>query len=375
MHSHPQSRRGKGHCASCGTEFHNRYKPEKCVKCGYGIGGTYVPSAASIQKKARESVPDAVMLFSTTDTSLFSVKTSKRNDRCFIVKESNDLLCCHPTCKDSRAVYMISNRPAEYACAHTDLCDNATSPISSSHLCPANMEAYADKGQIECINQLLEAEGHGNFQQHPHVFQVSERKFCVLGPASSSNTLGYCHVQHLSDGSFSCSGKNCRGSFTGRMKQKKAKAICDHLHILFCCYPSVLPKPVHSPLEPGPSTTPPDELFAESRGRQSTLKLNSQLWSMPLHIPSEVMMKISSFDSLSALKLQGGWPSEFCPSDLNCLLCGYKTSDSRLHPGSWGNSWLFTNGIGIKPVTIKVKRCLNMECQAMIQLFPYSLGK
>ena len=55
--------------------------------------------------------------------------------------------------------------------------------------------------------------------------QVSDTMYCVYGPITASNPLGYCHVRKNTDSShFLCTGKDCRG-FAGKGKQLKSKSM------------------------------------------------------------------------------------------------------------------------------------------------------
>ena len=69
------SQRGRGPCPNCKAEYFNRSKPPQCGMCGYALGGTFEPST----KKAKYS-PQAVEV----SDGIFSVKTSTRDDRCFV---------------------------------------------------------------------------------------------------------------------------------------------------------------------------------------------------------------------------------------------------------------------------------------------------
>ena len=40
---------------------------------------------------------------------LFSVRTSSRDDRCFVLKEGDFWICLHPECKNLRAMYEPTN--------------------------------------------------------------------------------------------------------------------------------------------------------------------------------------------------------------------------------------------------------------------------
>ena len=64
-------------------------EPQNCSKCGYELGGS-VPA-----KVPKLSCPSAVRIHK----DLFSVKTSFRDDRCFVLKEGDFWICLCPECE------------------------------------------------------------------------------------------------------------------------------------------------------------------------------------------------------------------------------------------------------------------------------------
>ena len=62
------------------------------------------------------SCPLAVRVHGHGD--LFSTRTSTRDDRCFVLKEGDFWICLHTECKNLRAMYVSSNRPADFTCSH-----------------------------------------------------------------------------------------------------------------------------------------------------------------------------------------------------------------------------------------------------------------
>ena len=102
------SNRGQGSCPNCATVYFNRSKPVECSNCGYHLGG----SAAA--KMPKLSCPVAVHIHG----GLYSVRTSTRDDRCFVYKECDNWICLHSKCKDIRAMYVSSNRTDEFSCQH-----------------------------------------------------------------------------------------------------------------------------------------------------------------------------------------------------------------------------------------------------------------
>ena len=105
------SQRGRGCCPNCKAQYYNRYKPSKCAMCGYALGGTFEPSV----KKIKHS-PGAVEIFK----GIYSVKTSTRDDRCFVTTDSKMWFCIHENCKIARSVKHNSSRLTDFTCVHID---------------------------------------------------------------------------------------------------------------------------------------------------------------------------------------------------------------------------------------------------------------
>ena len=102
------SNRGQGSCPNCATVYFNRSKPVECSNCGYHLGG----SAAAKMPKLSCPVADHI------HGGLYSLRTSTRDDRCFVYKECDNWICLHSKCKDIRAMYVSSNRTDEFSCQH-----------------------------------------------------------------------------------------------------------------------------------------------------------------------------------------------------------------------------------------------------------------
>ena len=79
------SQRGRGCCPSCKAEYFNRTKPPNCNMCGVALGETFEPS----RKKMKYS-PQAVEVKSG---SIYSVKTSRKDDRCFVTTDGTLWFC------------------------------------------------------------------------------------------------------------------------------------------------------------------------------------------------------------------------------------------------------------------------------------------
>ena len=67
---------------------------------------------------------------------LFSVRTSSRDDRCFVLKEGDFRICLHQDCKNLRATYVSSDRPAEFVCLHVKLVSDCVDMLLDNFLLP-----------------------------------------------------------------------------------------------------------------------------------------------------------------------------------------------------------------------------------------------
>lgn len=101
------SNRGQGSCPNCTMVYFNRSKPVECSNCGYHLEGS------ATAKMPKFSFPVAVHIHG----GLYSVRTSTRDDRCFVYKECDNWICLHSKCKDI-AMYVSSNRTGEFSCQH-----------------------------------------------------------------------------------------------------------------------------------------------------------------------------------------------------------------------------------------------------------------
>ena len=84
-----------------------------CVDLRWGGGGgTFEPS----RKKMKYS-PQAVEVKSG---SIYSVKTSRKDDRCFVTTDGTLWFCSVENCKLARSVQHNSSRLANFTCTHVD---------------------------------------------------------------------------------------------------------------------------------------------------------------------------------------------------------------------------------------------------------------
>ena len=115
---------------------------------------------------------------------------------------------------------------------------------------------------------------------------------------------------------------------------------------------------------------------SEVAGRRATLQLKMQL-SFPYDIPKGILQNILRLDSQTVLNGLGrdGWPSVYEPKEEICALCGVSLSSARPHPDqkTGDGGYLITNAVAFEKITILVKHC--PKCKALVQVFPYDLGK
>ena len=68
--------------------------------CGFFLGGSKEPAS----KKPKSCCPDAVVVTAPKEMSIFSTKTSTRDDRCFVMKKGDMFFYSHKYCISVRAV-------------------------------------------------------------------------------------------------------------------------------------------------------------------------------------------------------------------------------------------------------------------------------
>ena len=91
---------------------------------------------------------------------------------------------------------------------------------------------------------------------------------------------------------------------------------------------------------------------------------------IPYNIPPSIVSKSDSLFITEGIHC-------FEPLENACHLCGYLLSKSMFQQGSnsmGGNGFLITNKHPFVRIDIKVKKCLNKDCEATNVLFPYDQG-
>ena len=358
------SQRGRGCCPNCKAQYYNRYKPSKCAMCGYALGGTFEPSV--------KNSPGAVEIFK----GIYSVKTSTRDDRCFVTTDSKMWFCSHENCKIARSVKHNSSRLTDFSCVHIDevKLGNKCTPLSL--LKPELDKFVCSVALRNSIRDILNA---AELTQNIAV-QVSDMMFCVLGPISASNPLGYCHVRKNVSSGFICTGKDCRGH-SAKGKQVKTKSMCIHVAILLSCFvtntASSTSASTSNVLEEEVPTTMPAN-SKEPEKRFATLSVAEKIKCLPYVLPHDLLQSIAQRDACTLLGSDGeSWPDIFTPDMKNCQLCGSLLGDTTIHPGQSAShsGYLITELNPFKQVKILVKFCSSRSCSAMHQASVEKLGK
>ena len=135
----------------CGHKYMTARKPKLCEGCHFEIGGSYVP-------KPKLNIPDCVIVYIEGDTSLYSVNSSTRDDRCLVLVQGTNCLCYHETCKQQRAIHLSSSSERPFSCKHSEKIDRKPQePLEKYFLSDESIRTYpADIGTQETILSLME---------------------------------------------------------------------------------------------------------------------------------------------------------------------------------------------------------------------------
>ena len=116
--------------------FHSITLPVNCRNCGFNIGGT------------REAA--AVLVYENTNEKVFSVNTSTRDDRCFVMQEGSNFLRSHHQCKTRRATYVSSELTKDFACSLTEKCKQAANTDNNVYeLSPETIDKYQGDSSVK----------------------------------------------------------------------------------------------------------------------------------------------------------------------------------------------------------------------------------
>ena len=430
-----QSKRGQTCCPGCKKSFNNHCKSEKCSdQCSCYLGGDFVPS----EKKQKLNAPKSVLLFSRDDCSFYSVKTHSKDSRCLVIVDliRNVKQCLVQKCKEVRAAYVNSCNAELFSCEHTTLCENAVPPMKVYCLTDGVIDSYpCDQGTKAALNHLKQsstcpavfqvssvsfcvnvvatasnsvgfchmkntnskfvcafsdcarfasktkAAKHKKICMHQHVL------LCILQssgePATASGSLNetaiFSSLSAVSSGSsneivtFSSPSASSSGSSNETVTFSSPSAASPGSSYETVTFSSPSEASFGSSNETAFTATSHD---SEVSGRQATLELKMQL-SFPYDIPKGILQNILHLDSQTVLNGLGwdGWPSVYEPKEEICALCEVSLSSARTHPGQKTGDcgYLITNAVAFQKITILVKHC--PKCKALVQVFPYDLGK
>ena len=198
-------------------------------------------------------------------------------------------------------------------------------------------------------------------------------------------------------------------AFLRRESRRNLMAICDHLHVLFCCtelhntvnssttvLSTSAAAPAAAPSSDSTSSQSEDPQHAVSTSpaapsssesisslsedpqqpvsRASTLQLYANE-KLPYRYSTQFLNLVSRKDAATHLSCSGqGWPSIFEVADASCRLCGNPLGQSKVHSGSRGGSVLYSNLNPFKKVVVRVKECSSSLCKAMHRVFPTEKG-
>ena len=111
------------------------------------------------------------------------VATSSRDDRCFVLKEGNFWICLHPECKNVRAMYVSSDRPAEFVCSHVKLVSECVGVSGRFCLNAEKIASYpSDSETKELLKSLVIPVGYYA------AYKVTDKTYVVYGPPPPPQT-------------------------------------------------------------------------------------------------------------------------------------------------------------------------------------------
>ena len=364
------TKRGTGTCPNCHKVYSTRWKPDVCSGCGHNIGG----NARTTAKKPRLNQPGAVLIYDEGGEKLFSVNTSTRDDRCFVVEKGDEFYCGHKQCKDGRATFVASDKTKTFSCSHVVKCKAAISFECSYGLSVEKIEEYqGGDAAKQAISDTLKTRECGR----PVVCKISDVNYVVLGPTSTNNTMQYAHVRNQNGKLVCCSKDSACNKIVAKGKYERAKNVCLHLHTLFC----VRAFERIASLDDVAGVSSSASAVLQGRGefklldcnqtqRENSIKLGAKQ-TVPYRIPPALLRQIDERNAGATLE----WPKEFIPHQENCGLCGSPLGKPIKHSGSDGTATLITSSVCFRNVEIRVKVCSNKECKAINREQPYELGE
>ena len=210
----------------------------------------------------------------------------------------------------------------------------------------------------------------------PQVVRVSESSYAMCGIPDTYAENGFVHVKSV-ESRLQCSVTNCYILAGGN--QLKAQRVCIHVHLPSCCLGLQKSTPIEKQLEPASTSAisagvDQEVEAASSVSRLATIRLNMSR-KFPYNVPLDLINIARNADYRTFCGMDGGWPSQFIPEEVICLLCGSALGEPRCHPSSRGKALLLTNINAFLSVDVRVKMCSNKDCQAMHQPDVHKCGK
>ena len=173
--------RGTGNCPKCSSKYSIFRKTPNCSQCSFFLGGKYVEGATFKKKKLAN--PAAVTVCSFGGNTLYSMKVSHRDYRCFCLV--SDLttcrLCYYSSCKSFRSVTVASGQAQlqTFSCKHLDQVKDSVCAMETFHLTPEQVSFYPGGSDVQ--SKMVAAVDHAMQLGVPQVVRVSETSYAVCG--------------------------------------------------------------------------------------------------------------------------------------------------------------------------------------------------
>ena len=156
--------RGTGKCSNCSWTYPTFRKPANCLNCNFFIGGNYVPKETT-SKKRKLGNPLAVTVCSFEGNTLFSIKVSTKDHRCFCLVSDTSRLCYYRSCKNLRPVSVASGQHQldKLQCEHLTFHSNCSQTslehrilivLSRKFQFSSKHQAMTSRGQEMSLNNL-----------------------------------------------------------------------------------------------------------------------------------------------------------------------------------------------------------------------------
>lgn len=223
--------RGTGKCSNCSSTYSRFRKPANCLNCNFFIGGKYVPKETTSKKRKLDN-PLAVTVCSFEGNTLFSIKVSTKDDRCFLLVSDTSRLCYYRSCKNLRSVSVASgqHRLDKLQCEHLNKVKESANAKAEFYLTSDKLNDYPGSSEIQSTMEA--ALKYADHLGVPQVVRVSEMSYVVCGIPDTYAESGFVHVKTV-ESRLHCTVSNWHVLVGG--KQLKVRSICLHAHLLTCC--------------------------------------------------------------------------------------------------------------------------------------------